>query len=68
MDVQEVDIITNLINTVGFPIVICLILIWFIKNTLVKLTDSNIRLSESINENTSTIKMLIAKMGSSNHV
>lgn len=60
---MEINTAINLINTVGFPIFVCLILIWFIRSTLIKLTDSNIKLSESMNENTQAIKILIAQLG-----
>lgn len=54
--------ITAIINTVGFPIFICLVLLWFIKNTLTKHSELMIEIQKSLTANTDSIKMLIEKL------
>lgn len=39
-------------STVGFPIAICLILLWFIKDILEKHKDETNKFTESLNNNT----------------
>ena len=47
--------ITSLIASVGFPIVMCGVLCWYVYNVQSKLTDI-------VNENTAAIKELIIKL------
>lgn len=54
--------ISTLINTMGFPIFICLILLWFIKNTLSKHSELMVEIQKSLSANTDSIRMLIEKL------
>ena len=59
MDVGHVEAI---INTMGFPIFICLVLLWFIKNTLTKHSELMTEIQKSLAANTDSIRMLIEKL------
>ena len=54
--------IKTLIDTMGFPIFICLVLLWFIKNTLSKHSDLMAEIQKSLAANTESIKLLIDKL------
>lgn len=54
--------IKALIDTMGFPIFICLVLLWFIKNTLSKHSDLMAEIQKSLAANTESIKLLIDKL------
>ena len=54
--------INSIINTMGFPIFICLVLLWFIKNTLAKHSELMIEIQKSLAANTDSIRMLIEKL------
>lgn len=55
------DIIT-VINTVGFPIAVCIYLGWFIKYQEDKHTTELSALNEAIKQNTEATKALITEM------
>lgn len=59
---MDVNSIKALIDTMGFPIFICLVLLWFIKNTLTKHSDLMIEIQKSLAANTESIRMLIEKL------
>ena len=59
MDAAQIEAI---INTMGFPIFICLVLLWFIKNTLAKHSELMIEIQKSLAANTDSIRMLIEKL------
>lgn len=54
--------IKALIDTMGFPIFICLVLLRYIKNTLSKHTDLMVEIQKSLAANTESIKLLISKL------
>lgn len=54
--------IKTLIDTMGFPIFIVLVLLWFIKNTLAKHADLMSEIQKSLSANTDSIRMLIQKL------
>ena len=54
--------IKSLIDTMGFPIFICLVLLWFIKNTLVKHSELMIEIQKSLAANTESIRLLVQKL------
>lgn len=54
--------IKTLIDTMGFPIFICLVLLRFIKNTLSKHSDLMAEIQKSLAANTESIKLLIDKL------
>ena len=59
MDVAQMK---ALIDTMGFPIFICLVLLWFIKGTLAKHSDLMNEIKNSLAANTESIKLLIQKL------
>ncbi|QIN97943.1 hypothetical protein astrithr_5 [Salmonella phage astrithr] len=50
------------IDTMGFPIFICLVLLWFIKGTLAKHSELMNEIKNSLAANTESIKLLIQKL------
>ena len=44
--------VMQVISSIGFPIAICLILLWFIKDMLEKHKDETNKFTESLNNNT----------------
>ena len=59
---MESNIIVELINTVGFPIAVCIALFWFNKEVLKtqqKLLDD---LKDTIRDNTEVLKNLVNKI------
>ena len=59
MDVAQMK---ALIDTMGFPVFICLVLLWFIKGTLAKHSELMIEIKSSLAANTESIKLLIQKL------
>ena len=59
---MDANSIKALIDTMGFPIFICLVLLWFIKNTLTKHSELMIEIQKSLAANTESIRMLIDKL------
>ena len=59
MDATQIKAI---IDTMGFPIFICLVLLWFIKNTLTKHSELMIEIQKSLAANTDSIRILIEKL------
>ena len=59
MDVAQIKAI---IDTMGFPTFICLVLLWFIKGTLAKHSDLMVEIQKSLAANTDSIKLLIQKL------
>lgn len=54
--------IKALIDTMGFPIFICLVLLWFIKNTLARHSELMGEIQKSLTANTESIRLLIQKL------
>lgn len=59
MDATQIKAI---IDTMGFPIFISLVLLWFIKTTLIKHSELMIEIQKSLEVNTDSIRMLIEKL------
>jgi hypothetical protein len=59
MDVTQMK---SLIDTMGFPVFICLVLLWFIKGTLAKHSELMNEIKSSLAANTESIKLLIQKL------
>ena len=59
---MEAAQIKAIIDSLGFPIFICLVLLWFIKNTLTKHSELMIEIQKSLAANTESIRMLIEKL------
>ena len=59
---MDVAAIKNFIDTMGFPIFICLCLLWYIKGTLAKHSELMTEIQRSLSANTESIKLLIQKL------
>lgn len=59
MDASQIK---ELIDTMGFPVFICLVLLWFIKNTLTKHSELMVEIQKSLSANTESIRLLIQKL------
>lgn len=59
---MEVAQIKALIDTMGFPIFICLVLLLFIKGTLIRHSELMGEIQKSLAANTESIKLLIQKL------
>lgn len=59
---MDVANIKQLIDTMGFPIFICLVLLWFIKGTLTKHSELMSEIQKSLAANTESIRLLIQKL------
>ena len=59
MDIAQIK---TLIDTMGFPIFICLVLIWYIKGTLAKHSELMTEIQKSLSANTESIRLLITKL------
>ena len=54
--------IETFINTMGFPIFVCLCLMWYIRGTLAKHSELMTEIQRSLSANTETIKLLVKKL------
>ena len=59
---MDVNQIKSLIDTMGFPIFVCLVLLWFIKGTLQKHSQLMEEIQKSLASNTESIRILIQKL------
>lgn len=59
MDIAQIKAI---IDTMGFPIFIVLVLLWFIKGTLAKHGELMTEIQKSLAANTDSIRLLISKL------
>lgn len=59
MDVTQIKAI---IDTMGFPIFIVLVLLYFIRGTLTKHSELMIEIKNSLAANTESIRLLISKL------
>lgn len=60
---MDTNAITTLITSVGFPIVVCLICFWYIKNMTAEHKNEVSKLTEAIQNNTIVMQKLVDKMG-----
>ena len=54
--------IKTFIDTMGFPIFICLCLMWYIKGTLAKHSELMAEIQRSLSANTESLKLLIQQL------
>ena len=54
--------IKTFIDTMGFPIFVCLCLMWYIRGTLAKHSELMTEIQRSLSANTETIKLLVQKL------
>ena len=59
---MDVATLETFINTMGFPIFICLCLMWFIKGTLAKHSELMAEIQRLISANTESLKLLIQQL------
>jgi len=59
---MEVNTIVELVDSVGFPIFVCIILFWFIKTYLDKFSNAIVNVNKSILDNTASIEKLVDKL------
>lgn len=59
MDVQA---ITNIITTVGFPIAVCLLCFWYINKMQEQHKEETDKLAEALNNNTLVMQQLVDKL------
>ena len=59
MDLTQIQ---TLIDTIGFPIFICIVLMWYIKGTLAKHSELMTEIQKSLAANTESIRLLINKL------
>lgn len=59
---MDVQLITSLIGSLGFPIVCCIALFWYLTKTAKQHKEEMDRMSEAINNNTNVMNQLILKL------
>ena len=59
---MEASIIVELINSVGFPIGMCVALFWFSQNTLKRQQELLDQFKDTIRDNTEALRQLIEKV------
>ena len=61
---NEINELMQMITTVGFPIVMCLILMWYTKDITEKHKAESDKFTEALHENTLVIQRLCDKLDS----
>lgn len=62
-EMENIDIVLNAITTVGFPIVMCGILLWYIYKSQKNHNEEVTRLTEAIQNNTVVMEKILTKIG-----
>lgn len=65
---MEIDVITSIINSVGFPIAVCIALFWTLKQMGTKALETMTEFKDAINNNTNSINLLINKLDRGSNV
>lgn len=65
---MEIETITTIINTVGFPISVCVALFWTLKQMGTKALGVMTEFKDAINNNTNSINLLISKINGGSNV
>lgn len=60
---MDVNVITTAISTIGFPIVACMVMAWYVKYTEDKHDQREQELTACIERNTEALKELTMKVG-----
>ena len=63
MYIKTMDVLIKLINSVGFPIVMCCGLFWILVTILYDVLENTQQLAIVITQNTEALNMLIVKIG-----
>ena len=59
---MDVQVLTSLIGSLGFPIACCIALFWYITKTANQHKEEMDKMSEAINNNTNVMNQLILKL------
>lgn len=59
---MDITLVTSLIGSLGFPIVCCFALFWYINKSSEQHKEEIGKLSEAINNNTNVMNQLIARL------
>ena len=59
---MDMQVITSLIGSLGFPIVCCMTLFWYLTKTAKQHKEEMDKMSEAINNNTNVMNQLILKL------
>ena len=59
---MDVQVLTSLIGSLGFPIVCCIGLFWYLTKTAKQHKEEMDKMSEAINNNTNVMNQLISKL------
>lgn len=59
---MDIKLVTDLISDLGFPIFVCLVLFWFIKNYLDKFITSLNEFNLNLQQNTVSLEKLAEKI------
>jgi hypothetical protein len=62
-EMENIDIVLNAITTVGFPIVMCVILLWYIYKSQKNHKEEVTHLTEAIQNNTVVMEKILIKIG-----
>lgn len=62
-EMENIDILLNAITTVGFPIVMCSILLWYIYKSQKIHKEEVTHLTEAIQNNTVVMEKILTKIG-----
>lgn len=65
MDIQT---ITTVITTVGFPIAVCIICFWYINKMTETHKEETKALTEAVNNNNTLLQRLLDKLGGNNEL
>lgn len=65
---MEVEVVTSIINSVGFPIAVCIALFWTLKQMGTKALETMTEFKTAINNNTNSINLLINKLDGGSNV
>lgn len=63
-EMENIDIALNAITTVGFPIAMCCILLWYIYKSQKNHKEEVTHLTEAIQNNTVVMEKILTKIGS----
>ena len=63
---MDLNTVQTLITTVGFPICVCLICFWYIKNLTQEHKEEVSKLTEALNNNTLVMQQLVDKLDKEN--
>ena len=65
---MDVDVVTSIVNSVGFPITVCVALFWTLRQMGTKAIEMLAEFKDAINNNTNSINVLIIKLGEKQNV